>query len=458
MKTPETRSPEASTHSSNPFLHTRTKNGFFGAEVGNGNQFFAPGIVQPKLKIGQPGDKFEQEADRVADAVAGSPDGLVQRQPLEEEEEMLQTQPEEEEEEMLQAQVEEEEDIQAKPRDTILNRKCEACEKEEKVQKQPDAATGQSQSDTGLGSRLESSRGSGRPLPRQTRAEMESKIGADFSGVNIHTDHKAEVMNRQLHARAFTYGSDIYFNRGEYNPDTSGGKHLLAHELAHVVQQNPERSGKRVQRSVAAGKTNCPASTNNAPADPVSALEDVNDKAVGYARGTSALLSFSAAFLEAGESGAVDAEYERAFGLPPASGGGFMNRLTGQIETTQNEALAGEMELFARRFELVADFLEQPIAYRCDAPLTWGGCNFSACGTTTNAGACTGVGAIKICPNFWNHNEEAQAGILIHEVTHIYWAGATHNLPSNLRLSQCYEELVAQIWGFNARSQTCPTP
>lgn len=116
------------------------------------------------------------------------------------------------------------------------------------------------------------------------------------------------------------------------------------------------------------------------------------------------------------------------------------------------------MNLFSERFELIADFLAQPIAYRCDAPLTWGGCNFSACDANDFAAACTGTGAIKICPHFWDQSEEARAGILIHEVTHIYWAAATHNVPSNLRLSQCYEELVAQIYGFNAPSQVCPVP
>jgi hypothetical protein len=66
---------------------------------------------------------------------------------------------------------------------------------------------------------------------------MGSAFAADFSGVSIHTDEKAAQMSKDLHAQAFTYGNDIYFNSGKYNTDTSAGKHLLAHELTHVVQQ-----------------------------------------------------------------------------------------------------------------------------------------------------------------------------------------------------------------------------
>src|SRR5690606_10069691 len=55
--------------------------------------------------------------------------------------------------------------------------------------------------------------------------------------VNIHTDSQAVEMNKSLGAQAFTYGNDIYFNQGKYNPDSASGKHLLAHELTHTIQQ-----------------------------------------------------------------------------------------------------------------------------------------------------------------------------------------------------------------------------
>jgi hypothetical protein len=66
---------------------------------------------------------------------------------------------------------------------------------------------------------------------------MESAFGQDFSGVRVHTDSKAGSLSENLHARAFTVGRDIAFASGEYRPGTLIGDALIAHELAHVVQQ-----------------------------------------------------------------------------------------------------------------------------------------------------------------------------------------------------------------------------
>jgi Domain of unknown function (DUF4157) len=77
----------------------------------------------------------------------------------------------------------------------------------------------------------------GQPLEASSRARMESAFGADFSGVRVHTDGNAAGLSDQLNARAFTVGSDIAFGAGEYQPGSLIGDALLAHELAHVVQQ-----------------------------------------------------------------------------------------------------------------------------------------------------------------------------------------------------------------------------
>jgi hypothetical protein len=66
----------------------------------------------------------------------------------------------------------------------------------------------------------------------------------DFSDVTIHTGTDAVQMTRELKAQAFAQGKDIYFSEGKYSPETSSDKELLAHELTHVVQQNPARSAK----------------------------------------------------------------------------------------------------------------------------------------------------------------------------------------------------------------------
>lgn len=88
-----------------------------------------------------------------------------------------------------------------------------------------------------LDSRLQASKGQGQPLDDKTRGQMEGSFGTDFSGVKIHTGGEATRLSNELNAQAFTHGRDIYFNEGSYNPETSAGRHLLAHELTHTVQQ-----------------------------------------------------------------------------------------------------------------------------------------------------------------------------------------------------------------------------
>jgi len=88
-----------------------------------------------------------------------------------------------------------------------------------------------------LEQRIAGSKGTGTPLPDPLRSTLESSFGADFSKVNVHTGSDAVEMTSQLGAQAFTHGSDIYFSPGGYAPESTSGKHLLAHELTHTVQQ-----------------------------------------------------------------------------------------------------------------------------------------------------------------------------------------------------------------------------
>jgi hypothetical protein len=85
---------------------------------------------------------------------------------------------------------------------------------------------------------------------------MEGAMGTDFSSVRVHTGSESDSLNKSLSARAFTTGSDIFFRSGEYNPATTQGQQLLAHELTHVVQQGAAVRTKRmavaVQRTHAA--------------------------------------------------------------------------------------------------------------------------------------------------------------------------------------------------------------
>src|SRR5947209_8468049 len=77
--------------------------------------------------------------------------------------------------------------------------------------------------------------GGGMPLDRDTRGFMESRLGADFSDVRVHTDAKASESARSVQAHAYTVGTDVVFQSGQYTPESDSGKKMLAHELTHVV-------------------------------------------------------------------------------------------------------------------------------------------------------------------------------------------------------------------------------
>ena len=135
------------------------------------------------------------------------------------EEEEVQTQAEEEEEPVQ--MMEEEEPVQQ-------------MEEEETVQTKPNKKSGSGPS---LENRLKQSKGGGSKMEAKVRRQMETRFGADFGGIRIHTDAIAVQMSKELGAQAFTHGKDIYFNEGKYNPNSKEGQHLLAHELTHTIQQ-----------------------------------------------------------------------------------------------------------------------------------------------------------------------------------------------------------------------------
>lgn len=105
----------------------------------------------------------------------------------------------------------------------------------EEIQKKSSGS--QSSAPAHVESTLKSTKGSGNSLKGKARTEMERGFGADFSNVKIHSNSNAAKMNNELGAQTFTNGNDIYFNSGKYNPASKEGKHLLAHELTHTIQQ-----------------------------------------------------------------------------------------------------------------------------------------------------------------------------------------------------------------------------
>jgi hypothetical protein len=172
-----------------------------------------PSPIQTKLTVNTPGDIYEQEADRVADQVMRMPEPRLRGQV---EEEKLLLQPKFAGEVQCQCVGREEEDkvaVQAKPvgEAPYMSLCAENC--------------------------INNTRGGGQPLPKSVRSFFEPRFGYDFSQVRLHTDEKAAKMSWGIQAKAFTHGSDIYFNRGQYAPDSVEGRRMLAHELVHIVQQ-----------------------------------------------------------------------------------------------------------------------------------------------------------------------------------------------------------------------------
>ena len=111
---------------------------------------------------------------------------------------------------------------------TVQNKKADAIESFQNAKESPD-----------LEAELSRSRSSGTSLPRDTQQKMQTAFGADFSQVQIHTDQRADSLARSLHAKAFTTGNHIYFRNAHFDTSSSQGKRLIAHELTHVVQQQP---------------------------------------------------------------------------------------------------------------------------------------------------------------------------------------------------------------------------
>ncbi len=150
----------------------------------------------------------------------------------------------------VQRQQEDEDDVQMKAESSQIQRHAGHHDEEDGVQMK--AANGGSfTADRAIENKIKSSRGQGQSLDSETRSFMEPRFGASFAHVKVHTGSDAVQMNRDLHSQAFTQGNDIYFNQGKYNPDSTAGKQLLAHELTHTIQQT---GGVSLQRHPVAGE------------------------------------------------------------------------------------------------------------------------------------------------------------------------------------------------------------
>lgn len=183
--------------------------------------------LQTKLEVSEPGDPYELEADRIADQVMASASPVA-----------------------APALSDEGAGVQRKCGACPAGAPCPRCAAEDQVQRKgaefsalpvasapgPVAAKPAAES---VESAVAAVSATGNPLPDSARRFFETRLGQDFSAVRVHTDGRAAEAARALSARAFTSGRNIAFAPGQYDPESTPGRALLAHELTHVVQQTP---------------------------------------------------------------------------------------------------------------------------------------------------------------------------------------------------------------------------
>jgi hypothetical protein len=181
--------------------------------------------LQPKLTVGAADDQYEQEADRVAREVMNKSDAAAARS-------MQHALPREEDKDRrLQSKPVAASITPFVPRHQVV--KEELQDNGEPQAKSAGALTESFESGANFETRLNRSKGRGSSLPDSVRTYMESRFGADFSGVRVHTCMDSTQLNQSVGAQAFTVGRDVYYGGGKSPTDLS----LTAHELTHVVQQ-----------------------------------------------------------------------------------------------------------------------------------------------------------------------------------------------------------------------------
>ncbi len=260
-------------------------------EKAGGGQFFEPtktANIQAKLTINQPGDRYEREADSMAEKVVSGRQGDmrqgdmrqgVMRQGDDRQSDNRQSDMRQGDMPKVQ-RMGDRDKIQMKENCTTCGEKvqmmadnrlgdmpkvqrmgdrdkiqmkenCSKCDEKVQMKEEKDKVQmkeGELQKkplneDTPpSASRIEgdlmASKGLGSKLPNALLNEMEAGFEADLDNVRLHTGENAAKMAKTIQARAFTHGNDIYFNEGQYNPNSREGRILLAHELTHTIQQN----------------------------------------------------------------------------------------------------------------------------------------------------------------------------------------------------------------------------
>ena len=246
-----------------------------------------PLIFQPKLSVNIPGDAYEREADAMADKVMRMTDPSVNQNTF------------------------------FKSANNDIQRKCQACEEQEKHVHRKEGDRSEVQGGHDLDSYVSSLNSSGQSMSDSSRKFFEPKFGHDFSNVKLHTDSVAAKSAQSINALAYTSGNNIVFNSGQYSPESDNGKKLMAHELTHVVQQSggaksiqkaPATKSSETNESKTETITNAPASVSswNKTITWNSKFQIVYDLASNRIMIVSRLFSTASDTLKAGWKGAIE--------------------------------------------------------------------------------------------------------------------------------------------------------
>lgn len=344
------------------------------APVTTGKYGTSAPFFQPKLTVGPADDGYEREADSVADSVMRMGD---------------------------------EEHIQTKISPVDIQRKCAHCEEEEALQRKENPAAGAD----GMDNYVERLSSGGQSLSKEVRSFFEPRLGYDFSNVKIHTGTIAAKSAESIGALAYTSGSSIVFNSGQYAPDTTNGKRLLGHELTHVVQQG----GATKDHGNAGGKV-LPQTSKKIQryAGCTGAQNRIITSALARARRRSARAIQALADLISGANAAASRPLARYFGaLTPA-----------QISTVHSRMVAADIQL------------HNAALWRCDT-----GATYPHCGPPDNwcAGTlCPSPGAVThLCPPFFRPSAEhacaepSHAILVQHEALRAAGACGGYNPPGD---------------------------
>jgi hypothetical protein len=346
-----------------------------------GPSFGRSARLQTKLSVSRPGDSDEREADRLADAVLTRPVAAPK--------------------------------AGCAACAAHVQRKCAKCEDEEQEQRAQrkastsapvaTARTGDAHAaPAGTGGARDLGLSGGRALAADVRGFFEPRFGHDFGHVRIHTDSRAAEAAGALAARAFTIGSDVAFAPGEYRPHSHEGRRLLAHELAHVIQQSGGAPARVRREPVELPPTG------------------IDQRYPGCTDPRSRALQYEIDLARVSVNGAIAAlEQELASIQSPSPGAGIITMAGSALAKYFKTRNPAQVKTIVARLRAIGKILARgPGNWVCT---TQASCAQQCSSGGSTAAACAGTtSAVLVCSVYftWTSNHVARSMVLVHETAH----------------------------------------